>query len=467
MKIVQKEIKPFITKKVINYKEAPVINASDYKKRINTLLELSKTKKITHIIVYGDREHFSNMFFLTGFDPRFEEAILILRNDEIPTIVVGNEGWDYSNIIPFEIKKELFQSFSLIGQPRGKSKSLKNIFELSGINKNSKIGIIGWKYFSSLDLEDYELCIEIPHYLIEVLIGLADRKNIVNVNDFMVSNDYGIRHKLDAKELILHEIAGTKVSKKVFEVINGLTEGISEIEASQYFNIDGDPLSLHPNVNFGTKHCMYGLASPDYYKKLAFGDLIAVGLGYRRGLTHRAGIYARDKKDISVEMEDITEYLFKPYFKAIVVWYESIFIGATGDEIFNNVKNTLGSLKKYGIVLNLGHQIHTEEWTNSLFYNNSKSKLASGMVIQCDIISSHNNPPGVAHVEDGLILADNDLKKEIQMLAPESWGRIIARRNFMKETIGINLSDEVLPTSDLQGVLFPYMANTQTILAKE
>ena len=30
-------------------------------------------------MVYGDREHFANLAFLTGFDPRFEEAILSCR----------------------------------------------------------------------------------------------------------------------------------------------------------------------------------------------------------------------------------------------------------------------------------------------------------------------------------------------------------------------------------------------------
>jgi hypothetical protein len=32
-------------------------------------------------MVYADREHFANMAYLTGFDPRFEEALLILTQD--------------------------------------------------------------------------------------------------------------------------------------------------------------------------------------------------------------------------------------------------------------------------------------------------------------------------------------------------------------------------------------------------
>ena len=35
-------------------------------------------RKLTHLVVYGDREHFANLAYLTGFDPRFEEAVLIV-----------------------------------------------------------------------------------------------------------------------------------------------------------------------------------------------------------------------------------------------------------------------------------------------------------------------------------------------------------------------------------------------------
>ncbi|HZS93019.1 MAG TPA: hypothetical protein VFE42_36710 [Chloroflexota bacterium] len=31
------------------------------------------------LLVYVDREHFANLAYLTGFDPRFEEALLILK----------------------------------------------------------------------------------------------------------------------------------------------------------------------------------------------------------------------------------------------------------------------------------------------------------------------------------------------------------------------------------------------------
>jgi len=466
-RIVEKEIGNLIEYKPINYDNIPTVSDEEYRMRVNSLLELAQLKSLTHIIVYADREHFSNIEYLTKYDPRFEEALLILSKDNIPTIVVGNEGFSYSDIIPYEINRELYQSFSLMGQPRGKSKKLKDIFSSAGINRNSKIGIIGWKKYYESDFPDYEHCIEIPCFIVEVLSELVDRKNIVNANDLMMDNEYGLRHKLSATELILHEVAGTKTSQKVLNVIRNLREGISEIEASEYLCIDGDPIATHPNINFGSTHVIYGLASPTYHKKLSYGELISVGLGYRRALTHRIGIFARDKSDISSSLGDIVEYLYKPYFEAIAAWYEAVRIGVTGGEVYSTLEKILGSFEKYGIALNPGHQIHTDEWTNSLFFKDSKYKIASGMAIQCDIIAMMSDVKAGAHIEDGIVIADSNLRKEIQALAPECWDRIVARRKFMKEVLGINLSEDVLPTSDLAGIHFPYMANTRIVLARD
>ena len=33
------------------------------------------------LVVYADREHSANLSFLTGFDPRFEEALLVVGTD--------------------------------------------------------------------------------------------------------------------------------------------------------------------------------------------------------------------------------------------------------------------------------------------------------------------------------------------------------------------------------------------------
>ena len=56
-----------------------------------------------------------------------------------------------------------------------------------------------------------------------------------------------------------------------------------------------------------------------------------------------------------------------------------------------------------------------------------------------------------------------------QKLADEypTYRRILARRDFMEKNLGIKLDPSVLPMSDIQGVVFPYMLDTSIALRIE
>src|SRR5262249_18321563 len=55
--------------------EQPVLPPAEYKRRLDAL---RRRVSADAIVVYADREHFANLAFFSGFDPRFEEAILVL-----------------------------------------------------------------------------------------------------------------------------------------------------------------------------------------------------------------------------------------------------------------------------------------------------------------------------------------------------------------------------------------------------
>ena len=55
----------------------------EFQGRIDSALRIMKERELTHLVVYADREHFANMAYLTGFDPRFEESILIIGMEKI------------------------------------------------------------------------------------------------------------------------------------------------------------------------------------------------------------------------------------------------------------------------------------------------------------------------------------------------------------------------------------------------
>ena len=43
------------------------------------------------VLVYADREHHANTTYLVGFDPRFEEAVVVVPQSGIPTAITGME----------------------------------------------------------------------------------------------------------------------------------------------------------------------------------------------------------------------------------------------------------------------------------------------------------------------------------------------------------------------------------------
>ncbi|HEY7700013.1 MAG TPA: aminopeptidase P family N-terminal domain-containing protein, partial [Vicinamibacteria bacterium] len=71
----------------------PSIPRAVHEARIGRALERARARGVDHLVVYGDREHSANIAYLTGFEPRFEEAMLLLAPGKKPVLVVGNEGW--------------------------------------------------------------------------------------------------------------------------------------------------------------------------------------------------------------------------------------------------------------------------------------------------------------------------------------------------------------------------------------
>src|SRR5215469_9040178 len=105
----------------------PTIPATTYEARVSAARQRASESGYDALLVYADREHFANLAYLTGFDPRFEEALLILTQDRIPTLLVGNEDMAYTTISPIELQTVLYQTFSLLSQPRSSSASLRSI----------------------------------------------------------------------------------------------------------------------------------------------------------------------------------------------------------------------------------------------------------------------------------------------------------------------------------------------------
>jgi len=124
---------------------APELPASLYPARVERLRERAAARGYEHLVVYADREHSANLSYLTGFDPRFEEAILVLGPVGVPILLAGNECIGLARVAPMPVVAVLFQELSLPGQPRDRSKPLSETLGDAGVRRGAKVGVLGWK----------------------------------------------------------------------------------------------------------------------------------------------------------------------------------------------------------------------------------------------------------------------------------------------------------------------------------
>ena len=126
----------------------PELPASRHPERIAALRARMARRGYDRLVVYADREHSAALSFLTGFDPRFEEAILVLGPDGDPAILVGNECFGMAGAAPLPMRRHLLQDLSLPSQPRDRSRPLAEILADEGIGRNGRIGVVGWKTYA-------------------------------------------------------------------------------------------------------------------------------------------------------------------------------------------------------------------------------------------------------------------------------------------------------------------------------
>jgi hypothetical protein len=433
----------------------PQIPKEEFDARIAAARAAMKRAHLDALVVYGDREHFANLAWLTGYDPRFEESVAVLtRDDGQLTLIVGNEGMGYARLSPVKMDIVLFQTFSLLSQPRDKVQPLRKILRAAGVKRTSRVGVVGWKYFERGEVKTPKLASEIPAYLLAEIIAAAPVWTHTNATALFMHPTDGLRVTNSAHQLAQFEFGATLASQMVRDAIFGLRVGITEQDAVRNMKYGGVPMSCHLMLTAGER-ARVGLASPSL-RRMQLGDPVTMAVGLWGGLTARAGFLARDEKDLAPHIRDYVEKLVSPYFRAAVAWYESIGIGVTGGEIYETVHGIIGE-PFFGVTLNPGHLIHLDEWVSSPVAKNSRMKFASGMAVQCDIIPATGTDYFTTNIEDGIALADEKLRAEFAARYPEAWLRIEARRKFMRESLGIHLKPEVLPFSNLCGYLPAYL----------
>lgn len=429
--------------------EQPVIPASTYRARIDAALARAAERGLDALVVYGDREHFANVAYLTGFDPRWEEALLVLVPGATPVLLTGNEGVAYTAVIEVPIEVVRFAKFSLVGQPDPEQLSLSDALTAAGLSGLStpRIGTAGWKYWTAPGTERWK---ELPSFIVETLLDLG--LHVENATDIFIGHGTGLRLTNDVDQLAQFEFAGCHSSESMRRMITSIRPGMTELESSRNYAPTQLPFSYHPTMLSGER-AGYGVASPSS-RRMDIGDVVGAGLGHWGSNSARTGFLVASADELPDGAHDYVERLVAPYFEAAVAWYETMRIGVTAGEIYETVHGILGD-PFFGLYLNPGHHIHLDEWPSSPVHPGSDIVFASGMALQLDIIPATGTVYGSSNIEDGIALADEALRTELAERYPDAWSRIERRRAFMA-SVGIHLDPSVLPFSNIAGWLPPF-----------
>jgi len=403
------------------------------------------------IVVWGDREHFANVHYLTGYDPRFEEALLVIGTEGRSSLLVGNEGELYAEVVVGASDVVLCQTFSLMGQKRDGSPRLDQILRDLGLGAASQVGIVGWKYANAdeaIGPDDFW----VPSYLVSALRAVAPEAGLTDVTRVMIDPAHGLRAANEPINIALLEFGAARASEAVQRIIRASRPGATELEAVAQMGFAGEPLSAHVIYSSGNTG-LTALRSPNG-RVLERGDALSTAVGYWGGLTCRAGVIDDDNAEF------VSRWA-APFYDALATWYSRVRDGAVMGEVYQEVVDLLAAAGMESS-LNPGHLTGTDEWVHAGFSSGSKLQISSGMALQCDIIPAGNPPEVVMNCEDGLVIANAALRHDLATLFPEVWSRIQARREFVIGSLGVELDESLLPLSNSTAYYAPLLLAPDT-----
>jgi Xaa-Pro aminopeptidase len=438
----------------------PDLTLAEMAGRLAALRAAAQRRGYAAIVIYGDREHSANMHWVTGFDPRFEEAVLVVTPQDA-LLIAGNECLPYTGVSPLvqagAIRVGHCASLSLPSQPRA-GRRLADW--LTGVvPAGATIGAVGWKWFGPAEVEDPVTALDIPAFVADPLRAIAGR--VENATDLMMHPGHGLRARVDAPEIARLEYANHMAAAAIKRMVFALREGQTDFAAVEAARIGGLPLGCHPTFATGAR-ADQGLSGPTG-QVLTRGSQISFNICHWGANICRAGWVARSEGDLPDTAQGYVDDFVQPYLAAMSDWCALMVPGIAGGQVWQAMQTAL-PFETYGIYLNPGHLIGLDEWMSSPIAEGSDIPLASGMAMQMDVIPGHPDW-GSTRMEDGYVIADAALRADLAARFPRVAARCEARTRFMREVIGMRVPDTLLPLADTCGIIAPFLLDPAQVVA--
>lgn len=435
----------------------PVIPDEVMHQRLARVLSGMSSLGLAYLVIYADKEHGGNFEYLSGFIPRFEEALLVISATGTLTYIMGNENL---KLVPFARNAGNCLHapiFSLPNQPMDGDQPLHRLLERCGINASSRVGLAGWKLFTDPRLFDA------PAFVAQAVFqACGGQHNVVNATGLFISPEYGVRIHNSAAEVAFYEYGANLASTSLLNALDAIDVGKSEKSVGQWLAAAGQPFSVIAIAATGDRFTHATLYPRD--KFITLGDKFSLTVGYKGGLSSRAAYVVAAAEELPAAVADYLPRVALPYYHTVVTWLENLRCGLTGGELYQIVEGVLPK-DRWHWHLNPGHLVADEEWLCSPVSRDSKAVLSSGMLLQIDIIPAVKGYGGCS-IEDTVALADSQLQAEIAHAWPDVWQRMQLRRRYVADVLNIQLHPDVLLLSNTVGYLRPYLLNKSAALVK-
>ncbi len=438
----------------------PELGLPEAEARLAAVRAAMSARGLECLVVYGDREHAANMQWLTGFDPRFEEAVLIVRQDDA-LLLAGNECLPYTRISPLVqaglVRAGHCATLSLPSQPRGGRRLAEWLGDT--VPPGAKTGAAGWKYFGPDEVDEPETTLDIPAFLADPLRQIAG--SVVNATDLFQHPGYGLRATVDAAEIARLEFANHMAASALKRMVFGFREGMTDFAAFEAAHVGGLPPGCHPTFATGGR-ADQGLSGPTG-QRLRRGNPVSFNICHWRANICRAGWLAHGHEDLPVAARDYFQVFAGPYVQAMSQWCALMRPGVLGGEVWSAMRHAL-PFELFGVTLNPGHLIGLDEWVSSPIAEGSALPLRSGMAMQSDVIPGHA-AYGSTRMEDGYVIADAALRADLVAQFPDVAARCARRQGFMRTVIGMEVPETLLPLADTCGIVAPYLFDPMQVVA--
>jgi hypothetical protein len=220
------------------------------------------------------------------------------------------------------------------------------------------------------------------------------------------------------------------------------------------------PMGCHMTLKAGNNRI--SLSGP-MGETIRRGGIFSTSISYWENNVCRSGWVVEGESELPEKAHDYMENFAGVYFEAMNKWFSMLKIGANGNEAYKVMAERL-PFEKFGVVLNPGHLTGLEEWISTPYYPGSQVKLHSGMAFQADVIP-HSKTYYTTRMEDGYVLANEKLRKDLKEQYPDCYGRCMMRREFLTGVLGIELGEEILPLSNICALVPPFLLNPNIVFA--